>query len=194
MGFSAALTSDCHTLQLLIRDFVIWNYCVWSPFTKFFCQKSIMWRMHEQCCCAEELWLLLIPLCSSCSLSEASVVSVNISDFLSWCNHFKVMQPQQKRVMKEWFPWHLFMFHCITLFFFFSLQAADLSHLFQSDLFASVSNQEGAQTETDHCHLQCWGLWPWVTNLHTQTPTYTHRLFAVLSETFPATHLRSERK
>lgn len=44
-----------------------------------------------------------------------------------------------------------------------SPQVAHLSHLLQSDLSAAVSNQEGAQAQTDHRHLQLRGLRPGVT-------------------------------
>lgn len=35
-----------------------------------------------------------------------------------------------------------------------SSQVASFSHLLQSDLSASISEQEGTQSETDHRHLQ----------------------------------------
>lgn len=51
-----------------------------------------------------------------------------------------------------------------------SSQVASFSHLLQSDLSASLSEQEGTQSEADHRYLQLWRLWPGVT--HTALPAH----------------------
>lgn len=42
-------------------------------------------------------------------------------------------------------------------------QVANLPHLLQPDLPAAIPDQEGAQTQADHRHLQLGGLWSGVT-------------------------------